>query len=86
MDNTVILEKNGQKKTMSERSYQLLKGSLNGYRLVSKGKVYAEAAPEKELTREQMIEALKNKGINVHHKLGDAKLKERYGLEIKANK
>ena len=78
---------------MSKRSYNLLKGSLDGYVVVANEKVYAPtqkqkkpAAPSvKELTREEMVSFLKEKGINVHHKLGDAKLKERYEIEVKAN-
>ena len=78
---------------MSKRSYNLLKGSLDGYVVVANEKTYASTQeqkkpntpPVKELTREEMVEFLKGKGINVHHNLGDAKLKERYEIEVKAN-
>lgn len=78
---------------MSRKSYNLLKGRLDGYVVVANEKVYASAKKEgktatpqpKELTRDEMVDFLKEKGINVHHNLGDAKLKERYEIEVKAN-
>lgn len=78
---------------MSRKSYSLLKGRLDGYVVVANEKVYASTKkgektatpPAKELTRDEMVSFLKEKGINVHHNLGDAKLKERYEIEVKAN-
>ena len=93
----ITLEKNGVIKTMSARSFKLLGGNLDGWRVhapkpvkpveqkTASGPVNKKVKSA-EPTREDMLEYFKSKGVKVHHAIGDAKLKERYELEIETDK
>jgi hypothetical protein len=73
-------------KRMTERDYAQMKHQLKGWQLVNETPVQKkEPTPAPELTREEMIDYLKTKGIKVHWNLSDEKIKERYDSETKIN-
>lgn len=97
---TLVRISDGKIKTMSERSYQVLKGKVAGYKLKEEVRpekkifqkkeevkeVEPEPTKEKEPTREEMMEYLKGVGLKPHPNIGDDKLKKRYELELETQK
>jgi hypothetical protein len=83
----ITLTRNGHTKTIGRRSFELLKGNLDGW-MVETGSEKPEKptgtqAPEvKEPSREEMLAFLKLKGVKISHLIGDEKLKQRYELEL----
>lgn len=87
----VQLEKNGKIKLISQKTLTVLGGNLDGWVVVgnttaSNVKKQEQKSEKQDLTRDEMVAYLKEKGVKIHHKLGDDKVKERYDLEIKIDK
>jgi hypothetical protein len=88
------LTKNGRIKLVSDQTLKLIGGNLDGWTLVHDTR--SAFSPRKEPdpvepnavnepNREEMIEYLKERGIKVHFKTGDEKLKARYYEELNIN-
>lgn len=97
----ITITKNGRIKSISKRTYEILKGQLDGWEVVGtktneraayekpREPVKQEPAKEPEAeqpTREEMMAYLAEKGSKPHPSIGDEKLKQRYELEIQINK
>jgi len=92
----IRLERNGKIKLMNQATFDVLKGSLDGWKVVEKTpvKVFEQKKPQAtqpesekkvepvEITREDMLSYLSAKGIKCHPNIGDEKLKKRYDAEI----
>lgn len=88
------LTKDGKIRLVSDQTVKLLGENLDGWQVVhevkpvfKKKKALPEDEPNavNEPTREEMIEYLKDKGVKVHYKTGDEKLKARYYEELNIN-
>lgn len=89
-----IIDKNGRIKLVPKGVIKNLKGDLAGWRINDKSvkRPYDEPVKKEtkkqepvELTREQMVDYLKEKGVKVHWNLSDEKLKKRYEDEKSIN-
>jgi hypothetical protein len=75
-------------RVMTERTYLALKHQLKGWVVVKDTPVATEkpiVKQEPSLTKDEMVEYLKSKGVKVHWNLSDEKIKERYDSETKIN-
>lgn len=83
-----VLIKNGFKKIVSDRTVELLSGNMDGWevyrdlRTVFQNKKEDNVVYKDNPTRNEMIKYLKEKGIKIHPRTGDNKLKARYYDEI----
>jgi hypothetical protein len=81
----ITLTKNGTTKTIGQGTFDRLKGNLDGWIVIGEAPKSIQKAPPSGKSREQMMEALKEKGVPVHPNIGDEKLKQRYHAEIENN-
>jgi hypothetical protein len=86
----ITLIRNGQIRTMNQGTFDMLKGNLDGWIVMTgtvdsiekKTPLVQTEQPQADITREHMVEYLKEKGIKVHPMIGDDKLKHRYNAEL----
>ncbi len=85
----ITLKRGNATKQVSQRTFDLLGDGYDGWKKQEVDKKPTQEYNKQPLdqpTRQEMFNHLKQKGINLHPNTGDAKLKERYEVEIETDR